>query len=307
MSKTGIITAVLILGVILSGMGVYYIAIREETVDIELKERFEVGDEHTYVLDIYTPLHTITSITGTFEDPIFSLYAVPVPQNLNYEELEILIRDRVILETDDPIWTTYENIGVERISTAFGDRDCIVLYLKDETSERTFYIGETNNVIYRDETKLDGLLNVVLLEKSGFFIESEDELDIKDKEEIVVGDSVNIKIMRKVWLIIDAVNPAGETSPLTYDFVFFMNLTMSVTYDEILESAVLVMPDYVETKRVGTEIIDTSLGKVRCNVLNVVSEDLAGMKYYISNGVVVMAYSDKISLHWEETDLIIRK
>lgn len=306
MSKTGIITAVLILAVISSGLGVYYIAIHEETVDIELKEIFEVGDEHTYVLDISAPLYTITSITGTSEDPIFSLNTFPFPQNLNYEELEILIRDRAILDTDDPIWTTYENTGVERISTAFGDRDCIVLSSKNETSEHTYYIGETNSIIYRDETKLDGLLNVILLEKSGFFIESEDGLDIKDKEDIAAGDSINIKIMRKVWLIIDAVNPAGEASPLSYDIVFFMN-PESVTYDEILESAVLIIPDYVETKRVGTEIINTSLGKVRCNVLNVVSEDLVGMTYYISNGVVVMACSDKISLHWEETDLIIRK
>jgi len=314
MSKSGIILAfAVVVALVGAGAGIYFTPNENDTVEIEIKDLFEVGDEHTRVmeLDIVLEISNIRTVGGNL---IFDVYEDGSldSSDQTYEDLTDYIIGRIVFDETESDATAGDE---ERISTPFGERDCIV-YTEDmgEGLEDVYYVGKNNNVVYRDEQLVNGMvLATYTLQKSDLLIESNTAIGLKNAEDIEEGDSCSFKIMYMYTFAIEGVNLPEGDGTVTYDVrVFGSSLEEPLTRDEMIQATVLFLPESIRDSAVDVRIenVDTSLGRVKC--LAYTCEDGPGIEitYYVSNDVLVMIggiSGGMAKIYWEHTDLVVAK
>ncbi len=183
-----------------------------------------------------------------------------------------------------------------------------------EGLEDVYYVGKNNNVVYRDEQLVNGMvLATYTLQKSDLLIESNTAIGLKNAEDIEEGDSCSFKIMYMYTFAIEGVNLPEGDGTVTYDVrVFGSSLEEPLTRDEMIQATVLFLPESIRDSAVDVRIenVDTSLGRVKC--LAYTCEDSPGIEitYYVSNDVLVMigGISGGVAkIYWEHTDLVVAK
>ena len=305
--KSMVIAAVVAVALVGAGIGVYFYL--DQTVGIKIKDQFEVGDKHIHVVEVEYEIK-ITKISQDGEDTIFTVkyFDSGFEEDKTYAQLESMIYSTILF--DGP-GIGYEVRGEERISTAFGNRDCIVYVRNDGNDQkRIIYVGKNNDVKYKSEELLDGVAIYTTTQgRSSLFIESSDSIALKGAGDIKVGDSVTQMSVMKIIFTIEGINPSTGDEPVTYDLLVNGELESSLTRDEIIETVFPVLPDEIKDslELVGTERIDTFLGKVECDAYAFTDES-TGMtaKYYLCDDIFVTARSDISKMYWERSDLIIK-
>ena len=159
----------------------------------------------------------------------------------------------------------------ERISTPFGDRDCIV-YTQNNggSSKDVYYMDKNNDVVHKNEYFVNDLVFATFtLRKSSLLVESNTMIGLKNAEDVKKGDSSSFKIAIMHTLVIEGVNLPEGDGTVTYDVrILGVPYEGPLTRDEVIESGYFLLPEYLEdsVKHVGIEIMDTSLGRVNCDV-----------------------------------------
>ncbi|MGE4212269.1 MAG: hypothetical protein AB7E75_02765 [Candidatus Methanomethylophilaceae archaeon] len=316
MSKTGIFMAAAVaIALIGAGAGVYFTPNENDTVEIEIKDLFEVGDKHTMVVELGTTEYWISDVKTVGGDLRFDIVANggPVISDVTYEELsDVLLGEIAFYETESDATAGDE----ERISTPFGERDCIV-YTEDlgEGSEDVYYVGKNNDVVYRQEHLVNDVVTMaIILQKSSLMVESNTAIGLKNAEDIAEGDSVSFKIAYMSTLVIEGVNLPEGDGTVTYDVrISGSAYGEPLTRDEVIEEAGLVFSGDLENDLIdaGIEIIDTPLGKVKCDVYKNAVFPVLEMTYYVSKDVLVqnagIILGITLKMYWEHTDLMIVK
>jgi len=141
MSKSGIILAfAVVVALVGAGAGIYFTPNENDTVEIEIKDLFEVGDEHTRVmeLDIVLEISNIRTVGGNL---IFDVYEDGSldSSDQTYEDLTDYIIGGIVFDETESDATAGDE---ERISTPFGERDCIVYTEDMGEAWRTFITSE---------------------------------------------------------------------------------------------------------------------------------------------------------------------
>jgi hypothetical protein len=314
MSKAGIIMAVaVVVALVGAGAGVYFTPNENDTVEIGIKDLFEVGDEHTRVMerDIVLEISNIRTVGGVL---IFDVYGNGglEASDQTYEDLTYGIIDGIVFDESESDAVAGDEV---RISTPFGDRDCIMYtYDHGDGSKSVYYVGKDNNVVYRNEYLVnDVVFTTYTLQKSDLLIESNTAIGLKNAGDIEEGDSYSFKLMYTYILVIEGVNLPEGDGAVTYDVrVYRSLLEVSLTRDEIIRGLVLILPEEVRDSAVDVRIenMDTSLGRVKCLAYTCVEGSGTEITYYVSNDVLVMIggiASGNAKIYWENTDLVVAK
>lgn len=311
MSKKSIIALVVAVVLVGSGVGVYYYM--NSATDIEIKDSFKVGDKHALVYEYSDEMLRITGITGSGDDLIFETFDDWYgTQTGTYNELKSRILEVLCYTPEDASVDVMETFGEKRISTPFGDRDCIVYKREYDDYTMKYYVGKTNNVFYMSEdTDADGFSSYVeILQKSGMIIESDTEIDVIKAASLKEGDCIEYSAKASSTYEIEEVNPAEGDEPETYKF---KGSDSPKTRQEVIGYLNLVVPEGYRDiigDPVGSEKVNTSLGKVKCDVYKYYDEDEGvESKVFVSNGIIVKIESEELryTIYWENTDLIVKK
>ena len=316
MSKTGIFMAVAVaIALIGAGAGVYFTPNENDTVEIEIKDVFEVGDKHTMVQEIGTTKYWISDVKTVGGDLRFDIVANGglVVSDLTYEEMSNGLLGEITFDESGSGATEGDE---ERISTPFGERDCIV-YTKDlgEGLKNVYYVGKNNDVVYRQEQLVNDVVTMaIILQKSSLMVESNTAIGLKNAEDIAEGDSVSFNIAYISTLVIEGVNLPEGDGTVTYDVrISGLACEEPLTRDEVIEEAGLIFPEGLENDLidVGIVIVDTPLGKIKCNAYKDAIFSGLEITYYISKDVLVqntgIILSITLKMYWEHTDLVIVK
>lgn len=260
-------------------------------------------------------VYKVSDVTGTGDDLKFRVHVNrwPMIPDMTYEELRDAILGNITFDTSGGSAAESEEA---HISTPFGDRDCIMYTYDDgDGSKEVYYVGKNNDVLYKEEHLSDDVLfETRTLQKSSLLVESNDTIGLKNAGDIRKGDSASFTTMSMSTLVIEGINLPDGDGAVTYDVrILGEPSDRTLTRDGILEEAGLVLPEYREDglKRIGMGIVDTSLGKVECDVYAYGDELDIGASFYLSDGALVMNGVGFIGLaakiYWEHTDLVVAK
>ena len=314
MSKSGIILAfAVVVALVGAGAGVYFTPNENDTVEIGIKDLFEVGDEHTRVMEIDIVLE-ISNIRTVGGDLMFDVYENGIlnSSDQTYEDLTYGIIGGIVFDETESDAIAGDEV---RISTPFGERDCIV-YTEDlgDDTVGVYYVGKDNNVVYRNEELINGIVYTTYnLQKSDLLIESNTAIGLKNAEDLEEGDSYSFKIMYRYTFTIGGVNLPEGDGTVTYDVqVFGSLLEEPLTRDEIIRAMDLFLPESIRDSAVDVRIenVDTSWGRVKCLAYTCEYDSGIEITYYISNDVLVMigGISGGIAkIYWENTDMVVAK
>ncbi|MGE4577492.1 MAG: hypothetical protein AB7D42_03045, partial [Candidatus Methanomethylophilaceae archaeon] len=116
-------------------------------MEIEIKDLFEVGYKHTMVVELGTTEYWISDVKTVGSNLRFDIVANGglMISDVTYEELSDGLLGEITFDESGGGATAGDE---ERISTPFGERDCIV-YTEDlgEGSEDVYYVGKNNDVV----------------------------------------------------------------------------------------------------------------------------------------------------------------
>lgn len=308
-----IVAAVVVVALIGAGAGYFFL----RTVEIDVKDSFEVGDKHTIVTEEFHGLK-IKKIIGEGDDLEFEVlvYEGFYSDTLTYSyadlKEEVEERGNMLFFNDSDL-DADTTVSEKRIDTDFGKRNCKVytttLKMQESTDDAyeqvtKSYMGKDNNVLYKITVETPFSKSENILNKSSLIIESQTEAKVKDVEDLKVGDGVFIDYYSVTTDEISKVTPAEGENPAKYNIKYNPG---DRTYDEVLEYLNLIVMDYLiedAVKSDKTETVKTPLGRVVCDVY---IDSETEMKLYVSNDIFVKAESDNFSWYWEDTDFIVKK
>lgn len=299
MLKKGVVAALVVAVLIGAGAGVYFLySAPEEDSTLSVKGSFEVGNRHTTI----EKYRTTIEVTGIKEGNEFAVMNNGEPEDISHGEMgyykEWLIESSGVVDDE-------HKTGNERIMTVFGERDCTVYFKDFGWITVTYYIGEHNGAAYRAERVYGVAKEVHVIEAADMYIESNDTFELKNPQDIKVGDKfISYSETEKNYEIAE-IRPAEGNNPETYR-IKTDDDPEYLTREELLDTLGIYVSDYVidTYERKGTVSVDTPLGKVKCdNYAD--DEDLGlGSFVYVSNGIYVKSGSDFHQHYWTYSDFI---